>query len=163
MEGNCHVLQHLFSSKLQETGGVTLKPLCSTRWTARTATTEAILTDYTFLLETLEEVHSTTHDEYGLKIKAGGLTHLLEKFSTLFGLQLSHIFFSTAEQVSFTVQRKDIALDDALSAVDAAEQFFKRTRCDENFTDKFYDKTVADADKHNIGHPELPRYRRCPK
>ena len=78
------------------------------------------------------------------------LTHLLEKFSTLFGLQ-----------VSFTVQKKDIALDNALSAVDAAKQFFKRTRSDENFN-KFYDKSVADADKHNIGHPELPRYRRRP-
>ena len=67
----------------------------------------------------------------------------------------SHILFSAAEQVSFTVQRKDIALDDALSAVDAAKQFFKRNRSDENFN-KFSDKTVADADKHKIGHSELP-------
>ena len=50
---------HLFSSKLQETGGVTLQPLCPTRWTARIPATEAFLTDYTLLLETLEQVHST--------------------------------------------------------------------------------------------------------
>ena len=37
----------------------------------------------------------------------------------------------------------------------------KRTRSDEKFN-MFCDKTVADADKHNIGHPELPRYRRRP-
>ena len=51
---------HLFSTKLQssEEGGVSLKPLCPTRWTARTAAIDVILTDYDLLLETLEEVYS---------------------------------------------------------------------------------------------------------
>ena len=64
---------HLFSTKLKESNDdyVTLEPLYPTRWTARTAATEAILTDYSLPLETLEEILLTTHDEYGLK--AGGL------------------------------------------------------------------------------------------
>ena len=53
-------------------------------------------------LETLEEMNLTTHDEYGLK--AGGLLHSLNKFSSLFGLRLSYLLFSAAEQVSFTLQ-----------------------------------------------------------
>ncbi len=151
---------HLFSTKLQESGdGVTLKPLCPTRWTARTAAIEAILTDYTLLLEALDEIQETTHDEYGQK--AGGLLLSLEKFSTLFGLRLSHLLFAAAEQVSLTLQKKDIALNEALSAVEVAKKFFKRTRSDESFNG-FYDKTVTIAQEHSIGQPELPRYRRRP-
>ena len=152
---------HLFSTKLQESDDVcvTLKPLCPTRWTARTAAIEAILTDYTLLLETLDEIHSTTHDEYGLK--ANGLFQSLEKFSTLFGLRLSHLLFSAAEQVSLTLQRKDIALNDALNAVDLVKRFFKARRSDENFN-VFYDNIVAVAQKYDIGRPELPRYRKRP-
>ena len=44
---------HLFSSKLnqEETteAAVKLKPLCPTRWTARTGTIDAILKDYTIV------------------------------------------------------------------------------------------------------------------
>ena len=80
-----------------------MKPLSQTRWTARTAAIEAILKDYEVLLETLE-VHANTRDEYGLK--AGGLLQSLEKFSTLFGLRLSHRLFSAAEQLSLTLQKK---------------------------------------------------------
>ena len=116
----------------------------------------SLLTDYALLLETLDEIQLTTHDEYGQK--AGGLLQSLEKFNTLFGLRLSHLLFSAAEQVSLTLQRKDVALNDALNAVDAAKQFFKKTRSDENF----YDRTVTKAQEHDIGQPELPRYRRCP-
>ena len=64
---------HLFSSNLQVSGsGTTLKQLCPTKWTARTAAVDAILKDYTLLMKTLEEVHLTTQDEYGLK--AGGIS-----------------------------------------------------------------------------------------
>ena len=152
---------HLFSSKLSQSSddAVSLKPLCPTRWTARTAAIDAILKDYSLLLETLEEVHATTHDEYGLK--AGGLMQSLEKFSTVFGLSLSHLLFSAAEQVSLTLQKKNIALQDALTAVEAAKSYFKRIRSDEEFN-RFYDNTVALAEQHKISQPELPRYRKRP-
>ena len=100
---------------------------------AKTAAMEAVLKDYTQLLETLEEINSTTHDEYGLI--ASGLMQSLEKFSTLFGLRLSHLLFSAADQVFLTLQKKRekyIALQDALSAVDAAKQFFKTIQSENN-------------------------------
>ena len=59
---------YLFSMNLQVSGSkVGLKPLCPTRWTVRTAAVDAIIKDYTILLETLEEIHSTTADDYGAK------------------------------------------------------------------------------------------------
>ena len=114
---------HLFSSKLQQAcdDTVSLKLFCPTRWTARTSAINAILKDYGVLLQTLEEIHATTHDEYGMK--ANGLLQSLEKFNTLFGLMLSHRLFSAVEQVSLVLQKKNIAIQDALAAVETAKNF----------------------------------------
>ena len=56
-------------------------------------------------METMAEINSTTHDEYGLK--AAGMLTSLEKFSILFGLKLGYILFAAAEQVSKSLQAKD--------------------------------------------------------
>ena len=105
-------------------------------------------------MDTLEEISSTTHDEYGMK--ASGYLQSLEKFNTLFGLKLAHILFCAAEQVSLALQKKNISISDALAAVDAAKAYYKKEfNC-------FFDSTVQIAEKHNIGKPELPRYRRRP-
>ena len=85
----------------------------------------------------------------------------LEKFSTFFGLRLSHRLFSAAKQLSLTLQKKEIALQDAITAVEAAKSFFKRMHSDEEFNN-FYDDTVASALEHKINQPELPRYRKRP-
>ena len=83
------------SLKLQETsGGVNLKPLCPIyQLNAKTVAIEAILKDSTRLLEALEEIHSTTRDEYGLK--ADGL---MQSF-TLYLVSRSVIFLQ--QKVSF--------------------------------------------------------------
>jgi len=39
---------------------------------------EAVLKDYGLLLEIMEEIHLTTHDEYGMK--AGGVMTSLQSF-----------------------------------------------------------------------------------
>ena len=64
---------HLFSEKLAqpESTGVSINPLCPTRWTGRTGAIEAVSKDYSLLMQTLEEINHNTKDEYGLK--AGGL------------------------------------------------------------------------------------------
>lgn len=96
---------HLFSSNLGAGGsGVGLKPLCPTRWTVRPAAVDAVIKDYTVLMETLEEIHATTCDEYGLK--AGGFLQSLEMFNTLVGLRLVLTLFSVAEHVSLTLQKR---------------------------------------------------------
>ena len=130
---------YLFSSTLQQVSdiGVSLKLLCPTRWTDRTVAINAILKDYNVLLEVLEEIHMATPNEY--ETIASGLLHLLEKFNTLFGLKLS---YSAAEQLSLSLQKKNIAIQDALSAVEAAKEHFKHLRSDEEFNG-FYEKTLT--------------------
>ena len=150
------------SSTLQQASdsGVSLKLLCPTRWTARTLGINAILKDYNVLLEVLEEIHMTTPDEYGTK--ASGLLHLLEKFNKLLGLKLSYLLFSAAERLSLSLQKKNIAIQDALSAVEAAKEHFKHLRSDEEFIG-LYEKVPRFAEEKGIEQPLLPRNRRQPQ
>lgn len=152
---------HFFLTKLQdsEEGGVFLKPMCPTRWTARMSAIIAILDDYDLLLETLEEKQQSTCDEYGMK--AGGLLQSLEKFNSLFCLRLCHLLFSVAEQLSLTLQKREISLQDACTAVETAKSFYQQIRTESNF-DRFYDESINLARKHSINQPVLPRYRRHP-
>ena len=56
----------LFSKNLADyKGGITLKSLCPTRWTVRTAVFSAVIEDYVVIQETMEEVSDTTHDQSG--------------------------------------------------------------------------------------------------
>ena len=76
-------------------------------------------------MDTLEEINSTTHDEYGMK--AAGFLQSLEKFNTLFGLRLAHILFLCCRTSFFRPS------EDALSAVGAAKAYYHRLRSEEEF------------------------------
>ena len=76
----------------------------------RTAAIHSVLLNYSSLCETLETVNAETHDEYGRK--AGGYLAQMEKFSTFFGLNLSHLIFSGTEQLSLTLQGKDTTIQE---------------------------------------------------
>ena len=118
-----------------------------------------MLKDYPILMETMAEINSTTHDEYGLK--AGAILTALEKFGTLFGLKLGRVLSAAAEEVSESLQAKDTTLQTALSAVNLASAFYRRQRTHEAFN-RIYDSVVETAQHLVIGEPQLPRNRRPP-
>ena len=43
----------------QEVNGI--RPLCPTHWTVRTGAVDVVIKSYATILDTLEEVHCTTH------------------------------------------------------------------------------------------------------
>ena len=152
----------LFSQVLAqpENSGVTIKPLCLTRWTARHVAIEAVLKDHTILMETMEETNFTTHDEYGMK--AGGILASMQKFQTYFGLQLAYNLFGASESLSRSLQVKDLSIQEAVSAVNLAKGFYKCQRTEQTFN-ICYDKAVHNAESLQIGSPVLPQYKRLPK
>ena len=83
----------------------------------RTAT---ILANYCVLCVALEEINKETHDVYGVKV--GGY---LDNFSTYFGLMLSHLVFSGAEQLSLMLQ--------ATMAAELAIQYLQKQYSDSSF------------------------------
>ena len=52
----------------------------------RTGAIDVVVKSYATILDTLEEIYQTTHDEYG--VKAAGLLSTLDKFETYFGLKV---------------------------------------------------------------------------
>ena len=155
--------KHLFSEKHFDSEGPSttgIKPLCPTRWTARTAAIEAVINHYSVIIDRMEDINLNTHDEYGLK--AGGVLSALEKFETFFSLRLCYLLFGCAENTSKVLQAKDISVQEAVSAVKVTQSFYQRQRQDEYF-EKFFESTITDARALNIGEPVLPRFRRPPQ
>ena len=92
---------------------------------------DAVIKQHRLVMEIMEEVHHTTNDEYGLK--ATGVHAALEKFDIPFGLKLSHLLFSAAEETSKVLQAKDTCVQEAISAVDVTQCFYQRQRQDQAF------------------------------
>ena len=136
-----------------------LKPLCPTRWTVRTGAIQSVLSNYSVLCEALVQINLETHDDYGRK--AGGYLAQMGKFSTYFGLKLSHLIFSGIEQLSITLQGKNTTVQEAVMAADLAVCYLRRQRTDGSF-DSFYSR-VVDGAKELTALPALPRYRQPPK
>lgn len=140
-------------------GSPGIKPLCPTRWTVRTGALNAIIQNYSVICHELDVI---SNDGYGeASRKACGLLALMDRFSAYFGLKLSHLVFAASEQVSITLQRKDINAQEASRAVSLATNFFNRQRSDSAFDD-FYKATVKEAEELTQP-PVLPRQRKVPK
>lgn len=114
--------------------------------------------DYSILIDVMEEIHETTHDEYGLK----ALLTSLEKFETFLGLKLAFLLFEASEDVSKSLQAKNTTLQEAMTSVKLASEFYKRQRSDEAFN-LFYVGVLKSAEELGIDQPQLPRYRRPPR
>ena len=136
-----------------------LKPLCVTRWTVRSGAIDAVIKNYEIISSTLEEIGETSYGEPSQK--ASGLISLMDKFSTYFGLRLSHSIFAATEQLSRTLQAKDISAQEATIAVAKTASFIKSQRSDVVFME-FY-KHVKEEAKDLTEGPVLPRQRRLPR
>ena len=128
-----------------------LKPLCPTRWTIRSAAINAILVNYPAISEELTEIGNS---RCGASSRAVGIMALMDRFSTFFGLKLAYFVFSATEQVSTTLQYKDINVQEALTAVKSAQHFLETQRSDSTF-DLFYDSVVKEATEKDLHKREF--------
>ena len=108
-----------------------LRTLCPTRWTVRNGAIDAVLKNYGVLCKTLNEISESGRDEYALK--ANGLLHTMEKFSTYFGLKLGYLIFSVTEQLSCTLQAKDTTCQEAKEVALVSVSYLKKLHNDEEF------------------------------
>lgn len=154
----------LFKSK-QESSGLSgfgnLKPLCPTRWTVRAESIKSILDNYPVLFETLEEINTTTNDEYSRR--AGGQMAKMEKFSTFFGLKLGYLVFAASEVLSVNLQAVKTTVHDATKAVNLARNYYTDLRSEDKFSEFFKGVCLGAREIEYIEEPKLPRRRRVPK
>lgn len=140
-------------------GAPSLKPLCPTRWTVRTGALDAVLKNYSVICRELEQINEESCGEPS--IKAMGLLAVMDRFATFFGLKLSLLVFTVTEQLSTTLQAKDITSQEASRAAVATKSFLHRQRSDTAFA-SFYHVAVKEA-KDFTSEPVLPRQRKPPR
>ena len=153
------IFQHL-QKESSSPSSPSIKPLCPTRWTVRTAAVDSVLKNYLVLLEALEKISedACTSDA---KAKAAGLATCLEQFRTYFGLKMCQLVFSATEQLSTTLQAKAITAEISIQGRDTTLAYLQRQRCEEAFN-SFYDSVVQEA-SDKTDEPKLPRQRKIPK
>ena len=151
------LFEHIQSDLSPDSPG--LKPLCPTRWTIRTAALNAVIKNYTVICCELDTIGRETYGEPSRK--SCGLLAMIDKFGVYFGLKLSHMIFSVTEQLSVTLQRRDINVQEAVKAVQQAKGFFSRHRSVSVFSDFFQ---AASKEAEDLTQPPtLPRQRQVPK
>ena len=116
------------------------------------------MANYSLLQDALDEIQK---GKDGYAFKAAGYLNSLQKFSTYFGLKVSHLIFSATEQLSLNLQAKDTTLQEAVQASKLAMQYIERQRNDSAFN-LLYSHIVADC-KDLTDNPALPRQRRLPQ
>ena len=82
----------------------------------------------------------------------------MEKFSSFFGLKLSHFLFAATEQVSITLQGQDTTIQEAVNAAKLTLKFLQNQKNDTKF-EEFYSK-IVEMSKGIIDEPTLPLCRK---
>jgi len=125
----------------------------------RTCSIDSVLKNYNNLSDALEAISTSGYDD-GCR-KAAGLSVLLDKFSTLFGMKLARLLFSKAEQLATAVQKVGVSAEDVMTAVNAIVQFYSSCRNDSEFNAFF--SSVVEESKGKTEEPCLPRQKRVPR
>ena len=143
--------------------GSSMRPLCPTRWTCRTASVRSVLQNYIALMDTLETVCASSNDEHSRR--AGGMLALMERFNAVFGLHVALTVFSVGEELSRTLQTEGLTAQQATAASDLARSSYEKMRTDSEF-DKIFKaaERMVDSDPQGrIAEPVLPRRRKVPR
>lgn len=121
-----------------------LKPLCSMRWTLKAASLQSVASNYSAIMEFLEDLCLCDKGEAGGK--ANGLLSHFQKFGTFFMLKLlgGGVFLRT-ETVNTALQKSQLHLQKAAAMIEMLKDDIKHLR--ENGFEEFWKNTTAAADE----------------
>ena len=141
-------------------GSTSLRSLCPTRWSVRTSSMSAVVSNYKAIVTCLEHISVNDRSETGSK--AAGLLTTVRKFHFLFGLLLGISVFGPAEQLSLLLQNPSISSTAAQTAAGTLSSKFHSMRSDDSFND-FWNNTLQKGKSLEAAEPVLPRLQRKPK
>lgn len=137
-----------------------IRQLCPTRWTVKANAMASILQNYSNLMELWE--WSIDHiKDTDMKARIRGVQAHMKKFDFLFGLILGETLLRNADNLSATVQRKDMTAAESKSVAMKTAKTLSSLRTDENF-DLFWGKVNKIAELECVDNPALPRQRKMP-
>ena len=141
----------------QDKDAPSLRPLCPTRWTVKTASLQSIASNYSALMDFLDDIGN---GGTSANAKAQGLLYHLKCFSTFFSLQLMLKFFSRVEAVNAALQNHQLHLRKAMEMVALFRGDLTSLRGD---FQTFWETTTAAAKDLGLDFPQVPRQRKVPR
>lgn len=125
----------MFSSSTQRwdilkkfVNGLTLKPLCATRWESHVESVRAVRFQTSKLRDALVHLSNVTQDSMIRNEARSLVENEIESFEFLFAMCIWHNLLNIINAVSKFLQREDIDIDLALSRLEELIIFFKEFR-----------------------------------
>ena len=121
---------HLKETLAPSTPGV--RVLCPTRWTIRAESLQSNIDNYTALLETWQESLGATKDTER-RARIIGVSSQMNTFSFFFGVMLGQLLFSHSDNLSRTLQKRDISAAGAQGVASMTLKTLEKIRNDADF------------------------------
>lgn len=137
------------------------RTLCPTRWTTRAASLASIISNYSVLQASLTEFETMAKYDAEMSARVSGIAHRFSLFSFLFGVMLGHRILGIAENLSKTLQHKDISAAEGQEAARITLQSLEALRNDESFA-AFWTEVLKVQSANDVDEPVLPRRRKTP-
>lgn len=137
-----------------------IRLLCPTRWTVRANAMDSILRNYNELMELWDWSVETLKDPK-MKARIRGVASHMHTFDFYYGLSLGECLLRNADNLSATLQAKDISAAEGKCVAMKTLKAIQHMRSEDNFT-LFWEKIQKNAREVFVEEPHLPRRRRMP-
>ena len=137
------------------------RTLCSTRWTVRADSLASIRANYSVLQNSLDAFSQMAKGDMENTARIQGIAAVMETFDFLFGVVLGDVVLHVVDNLSRTLQHKDLSASEGQVAVKLTIDTLSSLRSAEEFQSLWRD-TIDEAGKLEVNEP-MPRRRKAPK
>ena len=153
------ILEQLKREMAPDTPG--FRVLCPTRWTVRAASLNSVLENYS-VLQSLWEISYECSKDSETRSRIIGVKAQMQNFDFLFGVSLGYEILRHTDNLSRTLQRKDLSAAEGQCLTELALSTLGEMRKEESFS-KFWASLNEKLDDLDVDEPTLPRRRKMPK
>ena len=137
------------------------RTLCPTRWTVRADSLASVLANYSVLQASLESFAEISSRDMEMSARVNGIGSQLEKLDFLFGMMLGERILRFTDNLSRTLQQKDLSAAEGNHAAHLTCETLIYLREDAEFAN-FWKEVMKKQSEFDVDEPTLPRKRRAP-
>ena len=137
------------------------RTLCPTRWTVRADSLASVVANYSVLQTSLESFVELSSRDMEMSARVNGIGSQLERFDFLFGVMLGEKFLRLADNLSRTLQQKDLSAAEGNHAAQLTCATLTSLRKHSEFA-IFWSEVVKKQSEFDVDDPVLPRRRKAP-
>lgn len=137
------------------------RTLCPTRWTVKADSLGSVIKNYSVLQTSLDAFTHMAARDMEMSARVNGIASQLDKFYFLFGVFLGEKVLRLADNLSCTLQRKELSAAEGNSAALLTCDALSALRNNHEF-EQFWSTVLDKASAVGIEEPVLPRRRRAP-